>query len=333
MLLNQIWYGPFSLLVRFLRLCLLPFSILFWFISAIRRFLYKSHIFKSKKIPVTVVIVGGITVGGAGKTPLSIALIEELYKKGYKVGLISRGYKSKQTSFPYEVLEGGDVSLCGDEPLLIKNTVKDKAKVFIDPIRSRGSYALYEKGCDVILSDDGLQHYALNRSLEIAVLDGKRLWGNGLFLPAGPLREGLWRLKTVDFVVVNGESKFDFYNFKLKPQNPVALKDGTPLMHKTVIALSGIANPERFYKTCENLGLTLVKKVDVLDHHSISKEELLKLSQNYPVVMTSKDAVKYAHMGIDNLYELKVLACIEGDFVKNLLNKLEACKKLMIYKI
>lgn len=333
MLINKVWYGPFTLKERLWQLVLYPFTVLFMLLSALRRFLFKSHLKKSLKLEVPVIIVGGITVGGAGKTPLSIALIEHLHQQGFNVGLISRGYKAKAPHYPFVVKTDSNPSESGDEPLLIKQEVGNKAVVVCDPLRARGARYLQHLGCNVILCDDGLQHYALNRSLEIIVLDSERLWGNGLCMPAGPLREGLWRLKTSNLVIVNGKKREGFENFTLKPLYPKNLKNGEDLREHEITALVGIANPERFYRTCESLGLEIVDKVELLDHDLIEEEALCALAKKRPVVMTSKDAVKYRHLNLDNLYVLEVKAQIAASFLERFDSELLVQKSKLSYRV
>lgn len=333
MFIYKVWYGSRSVATKSVQILLLPLTVLFMLITSLRRFFYKWHLFKSTKLKVPVIIVGGITVGGAGKTPLSIALIDYLNKQGLKVGVISRGYKGRAPQYPFEVRCDSKACESGDEPLLIKQQIGDKAIVVTDPIRSRGALYLEKLGCEVIICDDGLQHYALNRSLEIIVLDSERLWGNGLCLPAGPLREGVWRLKKADLVILNGKEQLGFDNFILIPKRPESLSEGSPLKEKKIIALVGIANPERFYRTCRSLDLEIIDKVELLDHATINKERLLELSRDYPIVMTSKDAVKYRHLGIDNLYVLDVQAVLSAEFLEKFWSKVKEQQKRLVYKL
>ena len=333
MFIYKVWYGRGSIRTKIVQLLLLPLTLLFMTIWSLRLCLYKWHFLKSTKINVPVIIVGGITVGGAGKTPLSIALIDYLNRQGIKVGVISRGYKGHAPSYPFEVKADSQSSESGDEPLLIKQQIGDSAVVVTDPVRSRGAQYLEHSGCEIIICDDGLQHYALNRSIEIIVLDSERLWGNGLCLPAGPLREGRWRLNKADFVILNGKAQLGFDNFILKPKIPKSLTDGSPLESKKIIALAGIANPERFYRTCESLGLEIVDKVELLDHAAIDKKRLLELSYGYPVVMTAKDAVKYRHLGINNLYVLDVKAELSAEFLQKFWSSIKEQQKKLSYKL
>jgi len=328
---DRIWYdkmGWKNLLPIFL---LLPFSVIFYIITSLRRNLYRSGFLKSYNPRAVVVVVGGISVGGTGKTPLCIALIEHFQKKGYKVGLLSRGYHGHARTYPYEVTVESSYKECGDEPLLIKKQVGDKAFVVVDPIRSRGAKYLEEKGVNLIFTDDGLQHYALGRDVEIIVLDGKRLLGNGLVLPAGPLRESPLRLKSTPFIVMNCTNAkiiSSYTPMQFVEKKAVSL-DGLEFLEKKskVCALAGIGNPKRFYDTLTKCGFIIDKTLSAADHGVIDDETLLSVSQSMPVVMTSKDAVKYAHLLHDNLYELQIEALLPNDFYISLDEKISAVLK------
>ncbi|MGN0915501.1 MAG: tetraacyldisaccharide 4'-kinase [Succinivibrio sp.] len=323
--IDEVWYGRNTPLNVGVRTVLLPFTALFWAISSTRRFLYKSGFLKKHRVDVPVIVVGGISVGGSGKTPLCIDLIEHLYDKGYKVGLLSRGYRSLAPTYPFVVETRFDAKTCGDEPYLIKKSLEDKVKVVIDPVRSRGAKYLCSLGVNVIVMDDGLQHYALDRDLELIVLDGKRMLGNGLLMPSGPLREGKHRLNKTEFVIVNGKSSDDTtYGMTLVPDDMASsLKDGSSLEPQAVVALAGIGNPSRFYKTLESKGYKVIDTIDVLDHHLADPEVLKEKVMNYPVVMTAKDAVKYTHFNIPSLYVLNVRAKLSHKFYDKLYFRLD----------
>src|SRR5574344_1380657 len=276
-LLDRIWYQKIGLLNAPIILPLLPLTALFKHLSKVRRDKYKKGIKPSLRTKVPVIVVGGISVGGTGKTPLCIALLQKLNDLGYKVGLLSRGYKGKAEHYPYIVETTSNVKESGDEPLLIKMSVKNKAVVVVDPNRERGAQYLEHLGVDVIVTDDGLQHYALERDIEIIVLDGKRMLGNGFLLPAGPLREGRWRLNTTDFIIVNGnceEYDFNYSSMKLVPSQAISVSSFCALSedyeflqpgHK-VIALAGTGNPNRFYATVKECGYDIVDCIKTGDH-------------------------------------------------------------------
>ncbi|MBT5003575.1 MAG: tetraacyldisaccharide 4'-kinase, partial [Porticoccaceae bacterium] len=183
-------------------LLLAPLSWLFSLISAVRRLILQ-RLYQGRPFSVPVAVVGNISVGGSGKTPLIIALVKALNKLGYTAGVISRGYGGAASAYPLRVTTGTPVDQSGDEPLLIAQSCG--CPVVVDPDRVRAvEFLLHETSCDIVLSDDGLQHYRLHRDIEIAVVDATRGLGNGRMLPSGALRESPSRLSQVDFVVLNG---------------------------------------------------------------------------------------------------------------------------------
>lgn len=320
---NDIWYKKSvkSTIISFL---LLPFSFLFFLISKIRFFLYKKDIFKSYLSSKFVIVVGNITVGGSGKTPLAIAILKRLRQEGFNPCLLSRGYKAKPPFYPYEVQETDSYEIAGDEPLLIKK--ESKERVFIAKKRVDGAFLIDSiDDIDVIVMDDGLQHYALNRDFEIVVLDKNRMLGNKLLLPAGPLRESEKRLKSVDAIVVNGNTSTqmddNYYNMTLEVTSLKTLDGSVAKLDKgtEVCALSGIGNPKRFYKTLETMGFIVKDTIDVGDHLVVSKDVLKEKSKDYPLIMTAKDAVKYTGLNLNNIYILNVESHVDEEFYVSLL--------------
>lgn len=215
-------------------------------------------------------------------------------------------------------------------------SVGDSAVVAVDPVRERGAQYLEHLGCDVIVTDDGLQHYSLDRDIEIVVLDGKRLLGNGLLLPAGPLREGKWHLDKADFVVVNGVSHdLKYTSMTLVPKPVVGLKAFAHLEHEmdylqkgcSVCALAGIGNPKRFYDTLKQCDFEVVDTINVGDHKIVDAEVLKAKALEHPVVMTSKDAVKYAHLNLENMYVLNIEAVLPESFFESLNEKIKSLGK------
>ena len=209
-----------------------PFSQLYRFIITRRRRYYQKNPARVTHLPVPMVVVGNLTVGGTGKTPLIISLVNLLREKGYRPGVISRGYKGKASHYPMQVFADSKVLQTGDEPLLIAQ--RSGCPVVVDPNRVRAAkYLLEQTDCNVIVSDDGLQHYALGRDIEIAVVDGKRRFGNNMLLPAGPMREPIGRLAQVDYIVANGHAEIgehlmlieqqEVYNL-LNPEIKISLK-------------------------------------------------------------------------------------------------------------
>ncbi len=323
---NDIWYKK-SIKSKIISFLLLPFSLLFFLISKIRYFLYKKDILKSYISSKFVIVVGNITVGGSGKTPLSIAILKRLRQEGFNPCLLSRGYKANPPFYPYEVKDSDNYEIAGDEPLLIKK--ESKERVFIAKKRVDGAFLIDSMDdIDVIVMDDGLQHYALHRDFEIVVLDNNRMLGNKLLLPAGPLRESEKRLKSVNAIVVNGNTAKNedakYYNMTLEVTSLKTLDGDIANLDKgmEVCALSGIGNPKRFYKTLEDMGFIVKDTINVGDHLVVSKEILEKKSKALPLIMTAKDAVKYKDLNLSNMYVLNVESQVDERFYVNLLKVL-----------
>lgn len=317
----NIWYKD-----AFFGILLLPIAYVFSDIVRVRRFLYRRGILKSHTLPVPVIVVGNITVGGTGKTPLVIWLAELLKNSGYKPGIISRGYGGLSETWPQVVAENSDVSQVGDEALLIAR--QTRLPVVVAPLRvDAAKKLLTEFDCNVVLSDDGLQHYALSRDIEIAVIDGERRFGNGYCLPAGPLREPRERLSSVDFVVVNGD-KVEGHeismqllgdtvvNLNTKKQRPLQTFRG-----KDCHALAGIGNPERFFKLLESAGLSCITH-SFPDHYLYERNDI-DFGDNKPVLMTEKDAVKCTQFGGQQHWYLPIKAVPEPAFGQQILDLLK----------
>ena len=305
---------------------LAPFGFLFNDAVRFRRFLYRLGILKSHTLPVPVIIVGNITVGGTGKTPLIIWMAEFLKESGFKPGIISRGYGGQAESWPQWVTVDSDAKNTGDEALLIAK--QTGCPMAVGPLREDAAKLLLSKSdCNVILSDDGLQHYALNRTIEIAVIDGERRFGNGYCLPAGPLREPIERLQRVDLVVVNGqEAEENQFTMQLVGNTLINLVTGEQksldeLKGVECHALAGIGNPERFFEVLTSAGL-IFESQSFPDHYQFQNHDI-QYSDNKPVLMTEKDAVKCsAFAGIKHWY-LPVKAVPETGFTEQLLNLLK----------
>ena len=282
--IDHYWYSQ-----NFIAWLLLPLSWLFCSISFIRRLAYKTSLFRSYKAPVPVIVVGNITVGGTGKTPLIIKLVEILKQQGLKPGVISRGYGSRAEQYPYPVNAESPVAESGDEPLLIAR--RAGCPVVIGANRREDiEYLLAENDCNIILSDDGMQHYAMRRDIEIAVVDSSRNLGNGFCIPAGPLRERAGRLKQVDMVLYNGGEQP--LNMQIQPGDlmPLTKNHSAVLNTKKVHAIAGIGNPRRFFHLLESLGYEVIPH-EFADHFSYQKNDLI-FDDELPVIMTEKDAVK-----------------------------------------
>ena len=322
--LQKAWYQSSRWLVL-----LLPLSWLFGVLSRRRRRQYFEGNRPVYHAPVPVIVVGNISVGGTGKTPLVQALCQRLTQEGFRPGIVSRGYGGKPTELPLRVKAGMPASECGDEALLLAQSTG--CPVVVDPDRSAACNHLLREcpGCNVIISDDGLQHYALGRDIEIAVIDGERGLGNGCLLPAGPLREPASRLDTVDFVVVNGNSGNTFaphsHRMTLEPDALVHVRSGEvqPLTALDqgwhVHALAGIGNPGRFFTSLSALGFVIIPHV-FRDHHAFRPEDL-QFDDDLDIVMTGKDAVKCSRFAPPNCWYLRVEAKLQESFFTELLEK------------
>lgn len=288
--LDYYWYNK-NLFVQLL----LPLSWLFGLLVLMRQFAYRLSILKTHKLPVPVIIVGNITVGGTGKTPLVVWLVARLEAEGYTPGIISRGYGGAARHWPQQVRPDSDPQMVGDEAVLLAR--RCQCPMSVGPDRVAAAQALLEyTDCDIIVSDDGLQHYALGRDAEIAVIDGVRRFGNGHCLPAGPLREPLSRLESIDIVVSNGVPGPREYQMTLQTGSACRLDDSwvqRPLdsfAGQRVHAVAGIGNPERFFRQLEERGLEIIEH-SFPDHHPFSQTDI-DFGDDLPVLMTEKDAVK-----------------------------------------
>jgi tetraacyldisaccharide 4'-kinase len=274
------------------------------------------------KVPV--IIVGNVSVGGNGKTPLVIWLARYLTNQGYRPGVLSRGYGGHAGEYPRAVQADDDPRVVGDEPTLM--AARLNCPVVIDPIRVRGARCLQDHyQCDLIICDDGLQHYALCRDIEIAVFDGMRRHGNQRLLPVGPLREPLSRLNKVDLIVNNGGQAGDNeYLMKLVPGQVVNLLNGELkteyLFQQSVTAVAGIGNPDRFFKMAKNCGVNLNQCLAFDDHHPFKLSDLPAGT----VLMTEKDAVKCRAFAQPDWWYIPVEAELDDSFGLALISCLNA---------
>ena len=271
---------------------LLPLSWLFCTVAVLRRYLYAARLLRSFAVPVPVMIVGNISVGGTGKTPLLIALCEHLARHGYRPGVVSRGYGAAVDG-EHLLTADDDARACGDEPVLIRQRTGCPVAIGRDRVAA-ANRLLADSDCDVILSDDGMQHYRLRRTIEIAVVDVERRFGNGFCLPAGPLREPVSRLNTVDMVVYHGRTD-DKYRFTLESGEAVNLDTSERRKLETFTAeevhgVAGIGHPERFFNQLRSAGLQVTGHA-FPDHHVYSPGDI-EFADGKPVLMTEKDAVK-----------------------------------------
>ncbi|GAA3532249.1 tetraacyldisaccharide 4'-kinase [Zobellella aerophila] len=302
---------------------LLPFSLLFGLVAEVRRRLFKWGLKPVYRAPVPVIIVGNLSVGGNGKTPLVVWLVEWLREQGYRPGVISRGYGGKSEAYPLQLADDTGPEQAGDEPVLIYR--RCGCPVVVAPDRAAAARQLVTLGVDIIISDDGLQHYGLARDIELVVVDGQRRFGNGHLLPMGPLREGRWRLGQVTGVVNNGGPVAPGeYLMTLAPGelNAVGAGQGQrPPAGSPVHAMAGIGNPGRFFTTLEQQGFVLDRQLALADHRGIASEALAAV-QSRPLLMTEKDAVKWRG-GHDNAWFLPVDARLPGEFEQLLLTRLK----------
>ena len=308
---------------------LLPLSVLFFFVSSLRKWLFAKGIQSAYQASVPVIIVGNIGVGGNGKTPVVLALIEFLESQNYRVGVISRGYGGRAPHYPYLLDTNARVEHSGDEPFLIYQ--RKGIPVCVGADRSASIELLVEQGCNIIVADDGMQHYQLARDIEIAVVDGKRRFGNGLLLPAGPLRELPSRLSSVDYVICNsGQAQGGEIPMSLSAGRIVHLQTGEKLTpkeflkrYRQVNAVAGIGSPDRFFATLQTLGFELTHTQGFVDHHHYQASELLPLAnETTPLLMTEKDAVKCLDFDLAHTWYLTVDAKLPDEFYQSLANKL-----------
>ncbi len=288
------------------------------------------------RAPVPVVVVGNINVGGSGKTPLTALLAQSLRSAGRRPGILVSGYGGRGAPYPLEVSPQTDPALAGDEALLLAAC---GCPVMADPQRVRAAQKLLKRhDCDLLLSDDGLQHYALGRDVEIAVLDGQRGLGNRRLLPAGPLREPTQRLARVDYIVHHNPniprlppSRAEVLYMRLKPLCFVRLQDGEQLppdewpANQAVHAVAGIGNPARFFATLEELGVAH-REHPFPDHHPFRAEEL-RFAPPLPLVMTEKDAVKCRPFARPDWWFLRVAAQLEQEGRDALLTRLAGLRR------
>jgi tetraacyldisaccharide 4'-kinase len=279
-----------------------------------------------------VVVVGNITVGGTGKTPVVVALVNLLRAQGFNPGVVSRGYKGKLSRQGALIPPGAAAGLYSDEGVMLKQ--KLQCPVAIAAERKRGLQLLQQAGCDLAISDDGLQHYAMARDLEIAVVDAERRVGNGYLLPAGPLREPQSRLDAVDLVISNGGSSglvANEYVVTTQALHLRRLSDGQISAlemfaeHNPVVrALCGIGNPDRFLRTLTNIGITVEPHV-YPDHHGFVGDEV-DFANGSTIVCTEKDATKLSELDIDlsHVWALEIAIDLGEDFLAHLMSLLSS---------
>ncbi|NCF52947.1 tetraacyldisaccharide 4'-kinase [Gammaproteobacteria bacterium] len=310
--IHRVWYEGASSY----RL-LLPFSGLFWLLITLRRYLYGMGILGSRRAPAPVVVVGNITAGGTGKTPVTIWLARELQARGFRPGIVSRGYGGSKSGSSMRVDHASDPDVVGDEPVLL--AIRTGCPVVVDANRVRATQMLVEDGVDLIIADDGLQHYRLERTYEICVIDGARGLGNRHLLPAGPLRETIDRLNEVDQVLVNGPLRGDREALSVVEQNAIEFDlvaveasrlDGSlnrPIAGfagTTVHAVAGIGNPQRFFDMLRSHNIQVIEHA-YPDHARLKRKDL-DFRDEFDILVTEKDAVKLNKVALDKLWKVPV---------------------------
>ncbi len=309
--IHRVWYedGKFGWL-------LLPLSGCYWLLTSMRRFLYRAGAFKTHRIAVPVITVGNITAGGTGKTPAVIWLSGELRARGFSPGIVSRGYGGRKSDSPMRVDAASDAALVGDEPVLLAR--RTGCPVVVDSDRHRAAAMLVDDAVDVVIMDDGLQHYRLCRDYEICVIDGARGLGNRWLLPAGPLRESPERLQSVDQVLVNGSlrqsekmtvAEQNAAEFELVATDACRLNRSLmrPLQRfsgATVHAVAGIGNPARFFDMLRSYGMQVIEHA-FADHAAFVLKDI-EFGDDLAVLMTEKDAVKLGQGVADRFWSVPV---------------------------
>jgi len=314
--IENIWYTKHPL-----GLVLLPLSWIYILVILLRRLCYQSGLIAVNQIDVPVIIVGNISVGGTGKTPLVIWLAKYFKSKGFRPGIISRGYGGKRSGKTQQVRPDSNPSLVGDEPVLIAKRTTCPVAIAVQR-RKAAEELIKHCDCNLILCDDGMQHYSLGRDMEIAVIDGQRRFGNGYCLPAGPLREPKSRLTTVDFVVSKyfagrHEFKMDYtYGDLVSLTEPTRTIPVSSLNGQSVHAIAGIGNAERYYSYLRSQKLLIITH-EFPDHHPFTAEDV-RFKDGLPVVMTEKDAVKCMNYATEQHWYLPITATLPESFTYRL---------------
>lgn len=313
---NEMWYGKHPVSAA-----LVPFSMAYRLVIEARRSAYRHGVLASHRAGVPVIVVGNLTVGGTGKTPLVIWLAGYLKALGYRPGVIGRGYGGRARRWPQQVRVDSDPRTVGDEAIVIAR--RTRCPVAVGPERRDCADALLQHAsCDILISDDGLQHYALERDIEIAVIDGVRRYGNGRCLPAGPLREPVSRIREVDMVVTNGIAGRGEFAMKYIATHAVSLTrperaaDFESFAGDPVHAVAGIGNPERFFATLRGKGLKVIPH-PFPDHHAYEPADI-EFADGLPVLMTEKDAVKCEAFAASRCWAVPVTAELPEIFATRL---------------
>jgi tetraacyldisaccharide 4'-kinase len=319
--LDKFWYTKHPI-----SYALLPLSYLYRAAFLVHKYSYKLGLKKKFCSPIPVVVIGNLTVGGTGKTPFTIALAELLLKQGYHPGIISRGYKGTAKVYPQQVMAMSDPHLVGDEPVLLAR--KTACPVVVGPKRAAAIKLLLEQNhCDLILLDDGLQHHAVKKDIEIVIIHGQRKFGNGFCLPAGPLRESKTKLSKVDFCVYKENAMIEPYSFSTEPGkiynllDPVVSVSPDFFRDQKIHAVAGIGHPQQFFTSLQRLGLNIIPHA-FPDHHRFRSEDFLFDDQDLPIIMTEKDAVKCQLFSTKNFWILPIQTKLSEAFIKDFCGQL-----------
>jgi tetraacyldisaccharide 4'-kinase len=304
-----------------------PLAALYGVVSGLRRGLFRIGGLRSVRLPAPVVVIGNISVGGTGKTPLTIAVAAALRARGYRPGVVSRGYGGSQRE-PLLLGEAPDPAQVGDEPCLIRAS---GVPVAVGRDRPAAARLLLDAGCDVLIADDGLQHYRLARDVEICVIDGARRFGNRRLLPAGPLREPLSRLQRVDLRVCNGGvAEPGEYPMQLRGNDAIALDGGCTqalagFRGQRVHAVAAIGNPRRFFDSLRAAGVEVIEHA-FADHHGFVPADL-DFADGLPLLMTDKDAVKCRRFARPGWWRVPVQAHLPAAFYEVLGERLDGLRR------
>lgn len=312
-------------------MALLPLAGVFGVLAAGRRAAYRCGLARVVRVPVPVIVIGNLTVGGTGKTPLVIWLAQHLRSLGWRPGIVARGYGGRAGHWPQAVRPESDPAMVGDEAVLL--AWRTRCPVRVGPDRPAAVAGLLtDAPIDVVLSDDGLQHYALGRDLEIVVIDGRRRFGNGWLLPAGPLREPVQRLQSADLVVVNdGVVRPGELGMRLSDPQVYAIAGGAPsaplarFAGRSVHAVAGIGNPSQFFEQLRGQGLAVIAH-PFPDHYAFRVEDL-QFGDDLPILMTEKDAVKCRRFASHRHWAVRVEAQLDTEFGAQLDQRLQVIKR------
>jgi tetraacyldisaccharide 4'-kinase len=319
--IHRVWYeGARSGLI------LLPLSGIYWLVLKLRELLYRLGVFRTFAAHVPVIVVGNISAGGTGKTPTVIWLVNELRARGFRPGIVSRGYGGSKSGSSMRVDIDSDAAVVGDEPVLLAR--RAGCPVAVDADRVRATAMLIDDGVNVIIADDGLQHLRLQRDFEICVIDGARGLGNRRLLPAGPLRESPARLDSVDQVLLNGPSDIpNGLEFELLANDASRLNGSLarPLQgfkDTTVHAVAGIGNPKRFFDLLRREGIQVIEH-SFPDHAAMTKADIT-FGDDFNVFMTEKDAVKLGRDLSDKYWHVPVNLSMDPVMATEFIKKIES---------